>query len=197
MAYVVPVAVAAYLVASLNAAIAVFRLRGRGDPRTQHSGNPGVVNVYRVMGPWWAALVLALDVVRAAAVGVAALWLLPTPAVPAAGLALILGNRYPVFHGFRGGKGVAAYLGFTGAVAPIAAAVSAGAWVVVYAIVRLPFVGSFVMVAVLAAGTAARFRWDPIAIVGVGVTAALIVVAHRGNVVEYRKRKARSSDGEG
>jgi glycerol-3-phosphate acyltransferase PlsY len=197
VAYAVPVAVGAYLVASLNVAIVVFRLTGRGDPRTQKSGNPGVVNVYRVMGPRWAALVLILDVARAAAVGVAALWLLPAPAVPAAGLALVLGNRYPLFHGFRGGKGVAAYLGFTGAVSPIAAAASAGAWVVVYSIVRLPFVGSFVMVAVLAVGTAARFNWDPLAMAGVGVTAAVIVVAHRGNLVEYRKRKAGASDGEG
>jgi glycerol-3-phosphate acyltransferase PlsY len=72
---------------------------------------------------------------------------LPPDQVPWLGLALVAGNRFPCFHCFRGGKGVAAYLGFAGFLAPWAAVLAAALWVVVFSVVRVPFVASFYMIA--------------------------------------------------
>jgi glycerol-3-phosphate acyltransferase PlsY len=99
-------------------------------------------------------------------------------------LALILGNRFPCFHSFRGGKGVANYLGFTTIIAPLAAAISALAWLATFALVRIPFVGSFAMVLILGAGTLLACNFDPGSAAAVLATVALIVYGHRRNISE-------------
>lgn len=192
---ILSIAAAAYLLGSFNSAIVLFRLKGLGDPRQEQSGNPGAVNVFRVSGLFWATVVLLVDVGKAAAVGAACVHLLPVRAASFIGLILVLGNRYPLFHGFEGGKGVAAYLGFTAFVAPLAAAAAAGAWVCVFLAARVPFIASFAMVAVLAGGTAMRSGWDPWVVSGAVATAAFIVVAHRKNIAELRARKKKAGSG--
>lgn len=188
------VLVAAYLAGSINFAILVSSLTKNEDLRKKHSGNPGVVNVYRVMGPGYAVVVLLLDVGRAAAVGLAALHFLEPHMAPVAGLALVIGNQFPVFHGFRGGKGVAAYLGFSTASAPAAAAVSAVTWVVVFALVRIPYIASFFMITVLAGGGAYYGGLNATAACGAAVTFALIAWAHRGNISRHRAERSKVSD---
>lgn len=184
MAKVVFFMAGAYIAGSVNFSILLFRLLGRGDPRRQFSGNAGATNVYRQAGLGWAALVLLLDMGRAVGVAAAAVWLLPYEWVPWAGLGLIVGNRVPVFHGFKGGKGVANYLGFSAFLAPWAATASVIAWYGVYRIWKTPFISSFAMVFILAAGTALVFNWHFIPLCGVVATAAFIVYSHRGNIAE-------------
>jgi acyl phosphate:glycerol-3-phosphate acyltransferase len=181
MAWLLAACAGAYLAGSLNWAIVVLRLLGRGDPRMRSSGNAGTSNVYRIAGPAWAAVVLLLDVGRAAGVAALALFLLPAAHAPFVGFALLLGNHFPLFHGFRGGKGVAAWLGFTAAVHPAAAALSCAAWVLVYALSRISFVGSSAMLTVLAAGILARCGLGPASVAGTVLSLALIVAAHRRN----------------
>jgi acyl phosphate:glycerol-3-phosphate acyltransferase len=182
--------VAAYVVGSVNVSIMVFRLLGAGDPRERFSGNAGVTNVYRQAGLSWAAFVLALDLGRAAATALAGLWLLTPERTPVLVLPLILGNRWPCFHGFRGGKGVANYLGFCAVLAPWAAVVAAVGWVAVYRATREPFLGSFAMTAVLTGGVMARCWGNIAATVAVLVTLVLILTAHRRNVREYLGRNS-------
>lgn len=177
-----PCLAAAYLLGSLNFAVVLFRLAGKPDPRVAGSGNAGTVNVYRQAGPRWAAAVLGLDLARAGGIALAGLALLPLTLVPWLGLALLCGNRWPLFHGLRGGKGVAAYLGFTVVLAPLAAAVAAGVWLLAYAALRVPYLASFAMVAVLGAGTALRCGPQPLALAGVAASVVLIVWAHRQNM---------------
>lgn len=172
----------AYLAGSVNFSILLFRILGREDPRRQFSGNAGVTNVYRQAGLLWAAIVLLLDIGRAFGVCWAALHMLALDVVPLIGLAFIIGNRYPCFHQFRGGKGVAGYLGFTALISPISAGISVLVWVVVYGIVRIPFIASFLMTAVLALGTiiACGFRTEAVA--GTVATVLFIFNNHRQNV---------------
>ncbi|MBP7738351.1 MAG: glycerol-3-phosphate acyltransferase [Spirochaetes bacterium] len=177
-----------YLAGSVNFSILLFRFLGKGDPRKSYSGNAGVTNVYRLAGPVWAAAVLLLDIGRAVAVALIATWILSPVQVPWAGLALVAGNTYPCFHRFRGGKGVANYLGFTAVVTPAGAVVSAIAWVLVYLVKRLPFVASFAMIAVLALGTIAACDYSAVAAVGSIVTALFIVFNHRKNIMEMMER---------
>ena len=184
----------AYLAGSLNFSILLFKILGKEDPRGKFSGNPGVVNVYRQAGLPVAALVWLLDMGRSIGVALVCINLLSTALVPIGGLALILGNRYPCFHQFSGGKGVANYLGFTTIIAPLAAGTSAVAWLVTFALVRIPFVGSFVMVSMLGVGTLLVCHFDPWSIAAVLATVGLIYYAHKRNVVEQiLKRRGQKS----
>jgi glycerol-3-phosphate acyltransferase PlsY len=182
-----------YLLSSINFAIIVLMLLGKEDPRTTFSGNAGTTNVYRQAGRGWAAVVLLLDAGRAVGLAVLALALLPFALVPWIGLALVVGNRFPCFHQFRGGKGVASYLGFTILIAPWGAILSCLVWVVVHRIVRIPFIASLFMVLLLGGATVAVSGDQVLPIAGTAVTVLLILYNHKRNIVtlfEERRRQA-------
>lgn len=103
---------AAYLMGSVSAAIIVCRLMGFADPRLGGSGNPGATNVKRLYGNKAAAMTLVGDMVKgvlpvvlAHQLDVSALMVVLTA------FAAFIGHLYPVFFGFKGGKGVATFLG--------------------------------------------------------------------------------------
>jgi len=177
----------AYAAGSVNFSIVLFRLLGRGDPRESFSCNPGVSNVYRQAGPGMAAGVLSLDLLRAAGVGWLSVRLCSPDQLGWCALALVAGNRFPLFHGFRGGKGVANYLGFTALVSPWAALLAAWVWLVIFGMLRVPFLGSFGMVAALSLGLAHRGGFSAPALVAVAAVTVLIVAAHRSNLSGLRR----------
>lgn len=172
-----------YLIGSINFAILLLRFLGKEDPRTQFSGNAGTTNVYRQAGRKWAAVVLLLDTGRAVALAALALHLLPFAQVPWIGFVLVAGNRFPCFHGFRGGKGVAGYLGFTVLISPWAAAISCLVWVIIHRIVRIPFIASFFMILTVGGAVAAASGGEAAPIAGTAATVLLIVFNHRKNIV--------------
>ncbi len=104
--------IAAYLLGSISSAIIVCRLMGLPDPRTQGSNNPGATNVLRIGGKKAAAITLVGDSLKGF-IPVLACHLLDRSELTFAlvGGASFLGHLYPVFFGFRGGKGVATALG--------------------------------------------------------------------------------------
>ena len=186
----------AYLAGSVNFSIILFRLLGRDDPRKSFSGNAGTTNVYRLAGPAWAALVLLLDVGRAVAIGLLAAAALTAGQAPWAGLALVAGNRFPCFHRFEGGKGVANYLGFTAVITPLGAGIACAAWVLVYIVVRTPFIASFAMTAILALATMAASGFAAGAVIGSCLTALFIVMNHGKNIKAWRGKKGGDEDEE-
>lgn len=105
-------AIAAYLIGSVSFAVVASRLFGLPDPRTYGSGNPGATNVLRT-GRKAAALVTLLgDAAKGAVAVVLVRWLGGSDAaVAAAALAALCGHLYPVYFGFKGGKGVATAFG--------------------------------------------------------------------------------------
>ncbi|MGB5216945.1 MAG: glycerol-3-phosphate acyltransferase [Smithella sp.] len=178
----------AYLAGSINFAIIFFNLTGRGDPRLHFSGNAGTTNVYRQAGVLWATVVFLLDIGRALAVALVAIYFLEKAFLPWAGFFLVLGNSYPCFHGFRGGKGVANYLGFTLIVAPWAAIAAAVIWLIVYyGIARVPFIASFFMISTLACGQVIALGWQTGVITGAIASFVLILFNHRKNIADYRR----------
>lgn len=182
----------AYLAGSVNFAIMLFKLSGKKDPRKSVSGNAGTANVVRQAGYLWGALILLLDGGRAALIAILAEPLLQDSLTVWVFLFLLLGNRYPVFHNFQGGKGVATCLGFTAAVAPIFAAASCLAWVLVYAVARVTFIGSLFMIAVMGIGIMQRYNWEACALTGTVLGLSLLVHAHCPNIAAYlvsRKNK--------
>jgi len=185
------VLVASYLFGSLNFAITVLRMGGFPDPRTLHSGNPGTSNVARVAGRPIAGLVLVLDLARSVSLQwVATRWCAPD-VVPWAGLALILGNRFPLYHGFRGGKGVAAYLGFVGASQPWLALFACAMWLVTYLPSKTPALASMTMLLVLVGATLRASPTTIASVSGTLLTAALIVAGHRSNWANWRNLAGR------
>jgi glycerol-3-phosphate acyltransferase PlsY len=187
------VSLAAYLAGSVNFSIVLFRILGWEDPREAFSGNPGVTNVYRIKGPVLAGIILVLDLGRSFLVAWAATHFLPLHLVPAAGLALMIGNRYPCFHGFRGGKGVSTFIGFTLYANPLFAAASMALWVLIYGIVRIPFIASFGMALVLMAGLFLYVKMDPVGVLLAFHMLVLVVISHRGNIhalVNSRREEA-------
>lgn len=180
---------AAYLAGSVNFAILLFKLLGKADPRTRFSRNPGVTNIYRQAGWAMALLVLLLDMGRAAAVAVLGRHLFALSWVPWLGLMLILGNHFPCFHDFRGGKGVANFLGFSAPLMPLGTVAAVGAYGLVLGLWRIPFVASFALVGVLTGFSLAFWgRW-PTAALATLVTVGLIVWFHRTNMAELAGRK--------
>jgi glycerol-3-phosphate acyltransferase PlsY len=110
------IAAAAYALGSVSFAVLVSRLMGLPDPRSYGSNNPGATNVLRTGNKMAAALTLIGDAGKGAlAVGLTVLYTGESPSsgidAPLAGAMAFLGHLYPVFHGFRGGKGVATAAG--------------------------------------------------------------------------------------
>ncbi|MEP7064315.1 MAG: glycerol-3-phosphate 1-O-acyltransferase PlsY [Betaproteobacteria bacterium] len=108
--------VAAYLIGSVSFAMVVSRAFGLPDPHQYGSGNPGATNVLRTGNRKAAVLTMVGDglkgyVVVLVAQHLAPLLALPAWAVPAAAIAVFIGHLFPVYFGFRGGKGVATAAG--------------------------------------------------------------------------------------
>src|SRR3954463_6830574 len=112
---------ASYLLGSLIGSLIVGKLRGGVDIRTQGSGNAGGTNALRTQGKVFALWVMLIDIGK----GVAAAWLVPVIPLPVpggevltgawtaalCGMLAIVGHVFPLFFGFRGGKGAATYAG--------------------------------------------------------------------------------------
>ena len=177
----------AYFLGSINFAIVVMKGTGRGDPREKFSGNAGATNVYRQAGLVWAAVVLLLDFGRALLFSFLALHWAGNTLMPWVGLSLLLGNRFPCFHQFKGGKGVASFIGFTAGLSPLASALSCLVWVAGYAVFRVPFMASLGMIFTLAAGSLIAVSWDATAVLGIGFTTALLLFNHWPNIKDQFK----------
>lgn len=177
------VATAAYLIGSINASIAVTRLISGEDPRRFFSGNAGTTNVFRRHGFLPAAAVLILEIGKAWILSLLALKFITPCQAPWICLFLLAGNRFPCFHGFRGGKGVASLIGFNLAVSGGWTAAGLVAWVLAFQASRLPFIASLVMAAVLCVGSMVVLKPGAGVVVGSIAWLLLIAVNHRSNIL--------------
>jgi len=117
-----------YLCGSIPFGLILTRMAGLGDVRTIGSGNIGATNVLRTGNKKLAALTLLLDALKGTVAVVAARYVLGMEAALIAGLAAFLGHLYPVWLKFKGGKGVATYLGVLLGLAPLIVLVFAAVW---------------------------------------------------------------------
>jgi acyl phosphate:glycerol-3-phosphate acyltransferase len=148
--------VAAYLIGSISFGIIFSKLFGLPDPRTVGSGNIGATNIARSGKKLPAILTLLGDAFK----GWLPVWLaLQTEmlmwVVASVGLAVFLGHLYPIYHKFKGGKGVATALGVMLAISPMVALVAVIAWAIVFAISRISSLSA--IVAAIVAPIAAWF----------------------------------------
>lgn len=172
----------AYLVGSISSAIVVSKLLRLPDPRTSGSKNPGTTNVLRLSGKGAAALTLFGDIAKGTIPVVAAHLILHDPAaVATALLGTFLGHLYPLYFGFKGGKGVATAIGaYLGLGIPVAIGVG-GVWLVVAAISRYSSLSS--MLSMLSAPVIVWFYiGDPLITAAAAVIFVFVAVRHRTNI---------------
>jgi len=174
---------AAYLLGSISFAVLVVRLWTGKDIRTEGSGNAGATNVLRAHGKRLGLAVAALDIAKGAAgvLLVRAVTADPRYAAAAA-FAAILGHVFPIFHGFRGGKGVATAVGAFLVLAPWPTLVCVAIFVVVVALTRYVSLGSVVAMALLPPIAGVLFHAPRPVVMAAAGAAFLIVWKHRENV---------------
>jgi acyl phosphate:glycerol-3-phosphate acyltransferase len=189
----------AYLLGTVLGSLLLGRLRGV-DIRSMGSGNAGATNAMRTQGKWFGLSVLCIDVVK----GLIAVRWLPSAVLlgigidpdvsrswltVACGFAVIVGHVFPVWFGFRGGKGFATMIGVIGALEPWLLLVLLVAWLVV--VMLTGYVGLAAMLSAAALVIAViAFQPDnlPLLVFCVSV-AAFVVFTHRSNIARMRAGK--------
>ena len=173
---------AGYLFGSISTAIIVCKLMGLPDPRTGGSGNPGATNVARLGGKKAAALTLVGDMLKGL-IPVLIAHALEAPPVILAGTALaaFLGHLYPVFFGFRGGKGVATALGVIYGLDWRVGLLTTAIWLVMALLFRYSSLAA--LVAILLAPLGFLWLWpQPAVIAAMVIMTVLLYWRHRGNI---------------
>jgi glycerol-3-phosphate acyltransferase PlsY len=176
---------AAYIVGSIDFAVIIGRMHGV-DIHEVGSGNPGTSNVLRTLGKGPAIMVLLGDTLKGV-IGAAMGWVASGDADPlgpwvfAAGLAAVIGHCYPVFHKFRGGKGVATGFGVLIFTMPLVAVIVGLSWAILTKITKTASVSSMIVVS----GTIPLAFWQGVsgmAWVWLLATIALVVWRHKANI---------------
>jgi glycerol-3-phosphate acyltransferase PlsY len=195
----------AYLLGSVSGSMVVGGVR-RVDIRGSGSGNAGGTNAFRTQGFGFALPVVIIDIGK----GALATWLLPQLELAALGqpapqlyqllgcaFAAVVGHCYPVWYGFRGGKGAATAVGALAVIQPLALPPMLLTWLAVLAITG--WVGLGTMLAAICLVPALVWLDAPAPVIAFGVLlAAFIVFTHRSNIrnmlngTEYRFERARA-----
>jgi glycerol-3-phosphate acyltransferase PlsY len=173
-------ALAGYLLGSIPFGVVLARAFGLGDLRRVGSGNIGATNVLRTGNKTAAALTLVLDGGTGAAAVLIARALAAEDAVQLAGFAAFLGHCFPVWLGFRGGKGVATFLGLLLAFAFPLGLAACATWAATAAIFRISSLAALVAAA-LSPVWALLFGL-PQAVALLLALAILIFIRHRPNI---------------
>jgi glycerol-3-phosphate acyltransferase PlsY len=173
---------AAYLIGAIPVGFLVARAAGGTDIRRSGSGNIGATNVLRTLGWGLAVLTLVGDVVKGY-LAVSAASAIGTEAWSAAGgaVAAVVGNCWPLFLAFRGGKGVATGLGAFLALVPWAVAPAAVLWLVVTSLSRYVSLASIVGCVSLPVA-AALLGYPRHSVVAAALVAVIIMWRHRENI---------------
>jgi glycerol-3-phosphate acyltransferase PlsY len=187
--------VLAYLLGSVSFAVIVSRAFGLADPRTYGSKNPGATNVLRSGSKPAAILTLLGDALK----GWLAVWLVQRygPAygigdwgVALAGLAAFLGHLYPLYIGFKGGKGVATAAGVIVGLNPWLALAAGATWLIIALFFRYSSLAS--MIAAVFAAFYSAFGWGfDERFVAIALIAAFVIARHQSNIRNLMAGKER------
>ncbi len=175
--------VLSYLLGSLSGSLIVGRMRGV-DIRTQGSGNAGATNALRTQGKIFAAATVLIDVSKGALVALVIAKLCPDhpEAAFACAFAAVLGHCFPIFFGFRGGKGAGTAFGAMLALIPFTALIAICAWLI--CLISTGYVGLSTVIAALT-GAIAVLTITPLpmpTILYAEATFLLIAFLHHGNI---------------
>lgn len=178
----IAIILAGYLIGSISTAVIIGRLMGIADPRSEGSGNPGATNMLRIGGKTAGVLTLAGDMLKGVVAVLLARYFGASITIQAAtALATFLGHLYPLYFGFRGGKGVATALGVLLGLYWPAGLATITTWLVVAFMFRISS-----LAALVSAALAPAYLWwlypEPELIAAMAVMAVLLYWRHRENI---------------
>ena len=168
-----------YLLGSIPFGLILTRLAGKGDIRDIGSGNIGATNVLRTGSKLLAVLTMVLDCLKASVAILIAKQFLGDETAPIAAAGALIGHLYPVWLGFRGGKGAATLFGILIVLLPIAAAVYAAIWILLLLTLRISSVAG--MTAAVSAPITAVILHSSLFPMLLGF-AVLVLWKHRENI---------------
>lgn len=173
---------AAYLLGSISSAVVVARMMHLEDPRNVGSKNPGATNILRYGGKAAAALTLLGDLLKGVVAVVVARLVTDEPLLLASvGLLALVGHVYPIFFGFRGGKGVATGFGVWLALSPWVALALVLTWLVVAALFRYSSLSALIATALCPIYVWLLLNQWPYVVLSVAM-GALLTWRHRSNI---------------
>ena len=180
-----------YLIGSISNGVLISRIFGHMDIRDQGSGNSGATNTLRVMGVKYGVLTFALDFFKGmlcALIGKALTGSLPGGVL--CGFASVIGHNYPLYFGFKGGKGISTSFGVLIYLFPIQAILAFSVFFLVVLVTRYVSAGSIaaaVAVPVLIVPT--LISESPVSCVLIVLLALLAIYRHRSNIVRLLQHK--------
>ena len=192
MYWIIIVILGAYLLGSIPTSVWLGRTIKGVDLREHGSGNAGATNAFRVLGKPIGSLVLLLDMLKGfLAVHLALLQHEIAPGTEAwmilkigLGLLAVVGHIFPVFAGFRGGKGVATITGVALAIHPFAALAAMGVYLLVILLTRISALGSLIAVLTYPMWILWVFQSEYLTIrIFSLVVVVLVLITHRSNIL--------------
>ena len=201
------IALISYLLGSVNLSIILSKLMGKGDIREHGSGNAGTTNTLRTLGKLPAIIVLIWDILKGVISVLLAKWIITLGVDPSntdliamnrdyamviSAIAAVLGHNFPIYFGFKGGKGVATSLGVIIAIEwPIAVACAVFA-IVMMLLTRMVSVGSVlvaILYPILTFFLGNEFNNRMIYLTFALILAASVLIRHRANIKRILERK--------
>ena len=174
--------VASYLIGSISSAVIICKALGLPDPRTQGSKNPGATNVLRLGGKKIAAFVLIFDGLKGAVpVFIGDYYGFGLIALTLTALCTFLGHIFPVFFRFRGGKGVATYLGGLIAINLLVGLIFSLIWLLVAKVLKISSLAALIATA-LSPFYFYFITGDIASTLVIGLISLFIFYTHRGNI---------------
>lgn len=178
------IALGAYLIGSISPALIISRLVEKTDVRKYGSGNAGATNMVRNFG-WLPGLAtFALDMLKGATVVLLGKWAGGEMGEAVAAVAAVLGHSYPIYYGFRGGKGVSTSMGAMLAIVPLHSLVVYAIAILVVVLTGIVSIGSllgFTLELLMVLLVFPNLVGLPIKI-AMGILTVLTFIGHRGNI---------------
>ncbi len=178
------IALGAYLIGSISPALIISRLVEKTDVRKYGSGNAGATNMVRNFG-WLPGLAtFALDMLKGATAVLLGKWAGGEMGEAVAAVAAVLGHSYPIYYGFRGGKGVSTSMGAMLAIAPLHSLVVYAIAILVVVLTGIVSIGSllgFTLELLMVLLVFPNLVGLPIKI-AMGILTVLTFIGHRGNI---------------
>lgn len=183
----------AYLIGSISTSTLIVRLVAGKDIRQFGSGNAGATNTLRTIGTKWGITVLVLDAIK----GMIALWIADAMsrgngvALALAAIFVVVGHNWPIFFGFRGGKGIATTIGVLLWLAPLFTIAAGIICLIVIAITRYVSLGSLILTILIPIFLAIWAPHHGAALVSSIILAVLSIYRHWENVGRLMSGKER------
>ncbi len=173
----------AYLIGSISSAIITCKLMSLPDPRSGGSKNPGATNVLRLAGKKAAAITLIGDSLKGyIPVQIAVLLSLPNTVIALIAVATFLGHLYPIFFGFKGGKGVATMLGICFGFSPWVGLATALTWLVVAKLLRISSLSALISMSLAPVYVWLLLDNNTAILVACSVMTLILFWRHRSNI---------------